>query len=98
MLDSHAFPGDTLGMPTNLEIVRSFWEPFGGVNVAAIDWRADEIREVLANTYTEDVEMRTLESGMGLGLKESYSGVEGAAEYLANWLEPFDEYYVEWLD
>jgi ketosteroid isomerase-like protein len=85
-------------VPSHVETVRALSQPFGAINVGAIDWRADEIRELLAQTYAEDVEMRTLESGMGLGLKETYSGLDGAVEYLASWLEPFDEYYVEWLD
>jgi ketosteroid isomerase-like protein len=83
---------------SNVEIVRALSEPFASVDVGAIDWRAAEIRELLAQTYTEDVELRTLQSGVGLGLKESYYGLDGTIEYLASWLEPFDEYHVEWVD
>jgi ketosteroid isomerase-like protein len=85
-------------MPSNVEIARALSEPFAEVNVAALDWRADEIREALASTYTEDTELHTLESGGGLGIKTFYSGLDGMVDYLSTWLEPFDEYHVDWLD
>jgi hypothetical protein len=31
----------------NVEIVRSVFEPLDGINLAAIDWGVDEIREML---------------------------------------------------
>jgi hypothetical protein len=43
----------------NIEIVRSTFEPFDGVNVAAIDWSADAIREALGRAYTPDIELTT---------------------------------------
>lgn len=73
-------------------------EPLQGVNVGSIDWHSDAIRQTLPNLYTEDVELRTLESGTGTGLDPRYVGADGVAEYLQSWLEPFDEYYVEYLD
>jgi ketosteroid isomerase-like protein len=85
-------------MPSNVEIARALSEPFAEVNVAALDWRADAIREALASTYTEDTELHTLESGGGLGIKTFYSGLDGMVDYLSTWLEPFDQYQIEWLD
>jgi SnoaL-like domain len=85
-------------MPTNVEIARALSEPFAEVNVAALDWQAGAIREALASTYTEDTELHTLESGAGLGIKSSYSGLDGMVDYYTAWLEPFEEYHVDWLD
>jgi hypothetical protein len=83
---------------SNVEIVRGMSEPFGGVDLGKIDWRSDEMRELLAGVYTEDVELRTLETGAGTGIEACYVGPEGVARYLEAWTEPFDEYFVEWLD
>lgn len=69
-----------------------------GVDLVRIDWRADAVREAIADRYTEDVELHTLESGLGSGLEGGYRGLEGFIDYLEDWLEPFREYHVEWLD
>jgi ketosteroid isomerase-like protein len=82
----------------NVEIVRSFIEPFDGVEVAAIDWSAEAIREALGRAYTPDIELRTLASGLGSGVGECYKGLDGLVRYLREWLEPFSEYHVENLD
>ena len=82
----------------NVEIVRSFLEPFAATNVAEVDWEAEAIREMLRRAYSPDVELRTLASGIGTGVSESYQGYEGLVRYLREWLEPFGEYHVEWLD
>jgi len=58
----------------------------------------EEVREVLGNAYSPDLELRTLESGAGTGLDAVYRGLEGLAEYLRGWLEPFSEYHMEFLD
>jgi ketosteroid isomerase-like protein len=82
----------------NVRIVRSMLEPFEQVNVAAVDWGAEPIREVLRSAYAPDVELRTLESGTGTGVGAVYRGHDGLIRYLQDWIEPFSEYRVEWLD
>ncbi len=82
----------------NVEIIRSVFEPFGGVNVAAIDWEIEAIREAAGQAYSPDVELTTLASGLGTGVDEFYSGADGVVRYLREWLEPFGEYYIESLE
>jgi ketosteroid isomerase-like protein len=82
----------------NVELVRSVSEPFAGINAAEIDWSSDEIREVLVGAYTPDVELRTLQSGLGSGVGTHYEGWDGLIHYLKEWLEPFSDYKVEWLE
>ncbi len=82
----------------NVEIVRSTFESFEGVNVAAIDWSADVIREALGRAYSPDIELTTLAIPLGLDVSDSYRGLDGVVEYLRTWLEPFSEYHVENLD
>jgi SnoaL-like domain len=73
-------------------------EPFAGIDVAGIDWGSKAIREALGTAYSSDAELTTLESGLGTGVDGSYTGLDGFIEYLGDWLEPFSEYHVEWLD
>jgi ketosteroid isomerase-like protein len=82
----------------NVEIVRSMFEPFDGVNLAAIDWSAEVIREALGRAYTPDIELTTLDIPLGLDISKNYRGLDGLVEYLGAWLEPFSEYHVENLD
>ena len=82
----------------NVDIVRSIFEPFEGANLAAIDWSADALREVLGAAYLPDAELTTLDIPMVLDIANRYRGVDGLAEYLGKWLEPFSEYHVENLD
>ena len=82
----------------NVEIVRSTFEPFDGVNLAAIDWSAEIIREALGRAYSPDIELTTLAIPLGLDISDSYRGLDGVVEYLRAWLEPFSEYHVENLD
>ena len=89
---------DTPAVPSNAEIVRAITEPFGSIDVAGIDWRSGALSEALGDRYTEDVELRTLESGLGSGVDGAYRGVDGFIDYLEDWLGPFCEYHVEWLD
>jgi ketosteroid isomerase-like protein len=91
--------GDTLGVaPQNVEIVRSIVEPLEGINLAAIDWDVEAIREALGRAYLPDVELTTLASGLGSGVGEFYRGADGVVRYLREWLEPFSDYHVENLD
>jgi ketosteroid isomerase-like protein len=82
----------------NIEIVRSLIEPFAGIDVAGVDWGSEAVREGVAGLYSDDVELRTLESGIGAGVDGFYKGLDGMIQYLQDWLEPFSEYHVEWLD
>jgi ketosteroid isomerase-like protein len=82
----------------NVEIVRSLFEPLEGINVAAIDWDTQGVRETLGIAYSPDVELTTLAGGLGSGVGEFYRGPDGLARYLREWLEPFSEYRVEVLD
>lgn len=82
----------------NVEIVRAVFEPLRGVNLAAIDWDAAAIRESLGHTYSPEVELNTLASGAGSGVGEHYRGLDGLAQYLREWLEPFSDYQVENLE
>jgi hypothetical protein len=60
----------------NMKIVRSMFEPFDGVNLAAIDWSADVIREALGPAYSPEIELTTL------AIPLSYRGLDGLVEYL----------------
>ncbi|HEY8779630.1 MAG TPA: nuclear transport factor 2 family protein [Solirubrobacterales bacterium] len=82
----------------NVEFVRSITEPFADINAAAVDWGAEAIRETLGLAYSPDVELRTLASAPGLGVNDLYRGWDGLVQYLQEWLGPFSEYHVEWLD
>ncbi len=82
----------------NVEIVRSMLGPFGGVDVSAVDWDAEVIREILEQTYSPDVVLRTLASGVGSGPSAVYRGWDGLVQYLKEWLDPFSEYHLEPLD
>jgi ketosteroid isomerase-like protein len=82
----------------NVEIVRSMLEPFYRIDVAAIDWGAEAIRETVGRDYSPDVELTTLASGLGSGVGEFYRGWDGLVGYMREWLDPFSEYHVENLD
>ncbi len=82
----------------NVEVVRSVLEPFDGINGAEIDFGSDEIREILARTHSPDVELRTLESGIGTGISDVYRGWDGLVQYFRDWLEPFSEYRSKWVE
>lgn len=82
----------------NAEIVRSVLEPFVGVNVADVDWGAEAVRDAVRTVHAPDVELNTLASGMGSGIAEHFHGLDGMAQYLREWLEPFSDYRIENLD
>ena len=82
----------------NVEVVRSVVEPLDGINIAAIDWGAEAVREMLGNAYSPDIELTTLAIPLGLDVSSSYRGLDGLVEYLRTWLEPFSEYVVNTLD
>jgi ketosteroid isomerase-like protein len=82
----------------NVALVRSLLEPFAAVNSAEIDWEADTIREALGVACSPDIELRTLDSGIGTGIDPVYRGLDGLARYLQAWLEPFSEFHSTWVD
>lgn len=82
----------------NVEVVRSTFEPFDGVNLAEVDWSTEVVREALGRAYSPDLELTTLAIPLGLDVRDSYRGLDGVVEYLRTWLEPFSEYQVENLD
>src|SRR5436190_712783 len=73
-------------------------EPFFGVDVTEIDLDSEAIREVLERDYSSDVELWTLASGFGSGVREYYRGRDDLIRYFREWLEPFSEYRAEALD
>ncbi len=81
-----------------MEVVRALLGPFQGINVAEIDWGAEPIRQLLAGSCSPEIEVRTLESGIGAGVDPVYNGVNGVVRYLQAWMEPFTDYRTEWLD
>ena len=85
-------------MPSNAEIVRAFSEPMAEVDFAEIDWRSAAVRNLVEDVYAPDLELKTLESGIGSGVDRTFHGIEGIVEYFVEWFEPFGEYHVEWLD
>ncbi len=82
----------------NVERIRSVTAGFAGINMIDVDWSSDLVREGFKDVYTPDVELRTLESGLGTGVDGVYRGWDGWVQYLEDWFEPFGEYYIEWLD
>jgi len=82
----------------NVEVVRSVFEPLEGINLAAIDWGLDEVRDALGQAYSPDVQLTTLASGVATGVESFYEGPDGVVAYLRAWFEPFSEYFVDNLD
>jgi hypothetical protein len=82
----------------NVDLVRSNLEPFKGINVASIDLEDDRFREAFGPNYAPEFELRTLDTGIGLGVEDVYRGWDGLVEYLRVWLEPFSEYEIEALE
>jgi ketosteroid isomerase-like protein len=82
----------------NVNLVRSLFEPLEGIDATTIDWSADAVRDLLGSAYTPDVELTTLNIEMVLDIEHRYVGVDGVAEYLSKWLEPFSEYHLHNLD
>ena len=82
----------------NVERVKAILGPFDDVDVTGIDWESEAIREILERDYSPDIELRTLESGIGSGPSSFYEGWDGLTRYLKEWFEPFSEYRMKWLD
>jgi ketosteroid isomerase-like protein len=82
----------------NVDRVRSILEPFSGVDGTEVDFDSEAIRQMLERDYSADVELWTLASGFGSGVREYYRGREDFIRYLREWPEPFIEYRAESLD
>jgi ketosteroid isomerase-like protein len=81
-----------------VKVVQSLLGPFEDMNTAEIDWGANAIRETVGAVCSPDIELRTLESGIGTGVDSSYRGVDGVVRYLQDWLEPFGEFHSTWIE
>jgi hypothetical protein len=69
----------------NVELVRGLWEQFKGVDVTAIDWDDEAIREMIARFYSPEVELRWWEIGWssrtGSGASEAPAASRSRAYY-----------------
>ena len=79
----------------NVEMVRGLWEPFKGVDVTAVDWDDEAIREMTERFWSPEVELRWTRSGPEARV---YRGRDGVIQAFREWSEAFSEYYVEPLD
>ena len=79
----------------NVEIVRAMWEPFKGLDVTAIDWDDEAIREMTERFWSPEVELRWSRSGPEARV---YQGRDGVIQAFREWSEAFSEYYNEPLD
>ena len=79
----------------NVELVRGLWEPFKGVDLTAVDWDDEAIREMSERFWSPEVELRWSRSGPEARV---YQGRDGVIQAFREWVEPFSEYYIEPLD
>jgi hypothetical protein len=79
----------------NVEMVRGLWEPFKGVDYAAIDWDDEAIREMTKRFFSPEVELRWSRSGPEARV---YQGRDDVIQAFREWLESFSEYHIEPLD
>jgi ketosteroid isomerase-like protein len=79
----------------NVELVRGLLEQFKGVDVTAIDWDDEAIREMVERFYSPEVELRWSTRGPDARV---YRGRDGVIQAFREWLESFSEYYLEPLD
>jgi ketosteroid isomerase-like protein len=79
----------------NVEMVRGLWEPFKGVDLTAVDWDDEAIREMAERFFSPEVELRWSRSGPDVRV---YQGRDGVIQAFREWYEAFSEYYIEPLD
>ncbi len=79
----------------NVEMVRGLWEPFKGVDLAAVDWDNEAIRETTERFFSPVVELRWSRRGPDVRV---YRGRDGVVQSFREWYESFREYYIEPLD
>ena len=76
-------------------MVRGMWEPFKEVDLTAVDWDDEAIREMSERFWSPEVELRWSRSGPEARV---YQGRDGVIQAFREWVEPFREYYIEPLD
>jgi ketosteroid isomerase-like protein len=79
----------------NVEMVRRLWEPFKGMDLAAVDWDNEAIRETTERFFSPEVELRWSRSGPDVRV---YRGRDGVVQSFREWYESFRKYYIEPLD
>ena len=79
----------------NVEMVRGLWEPFKEVDLTAVDWDDEAIREMLERFCSPEVELRWSRSGPEARV---YRGTDGVIQAFREWYEAFSEFYIEPLD
>ena len=79
----------------NVEMVRGLWEPFKGVDLTAINWDDEAIREMTERFWSPEIELRWTRSGPEARV---YQGRDGVIQAFREWVEAFSEYYNEPLD
>ena len=78
----------------NVKIIRGMWEPMKGVDVAAIDWDAPELRENIGQ-FSPDFELTWTASWAG---ERHYSGQDAMLRAFGEWVAPWSEYHAEVLE
>jgi ketosteroid isomerase-like protein len=76
-------------------MVRGLWEPFKGVDLTAVDWDDEAIREMSERFWSPEIELRWSRS---VPEARVYHGRDGVIQAFREWAEPFREYYIEPLD
>ena len=76
----------------NVEVIRGLWEPFKGVNLTAVDWDDEAIREMTERFWSPEVELRWSRNAPEARV---YQGRDGVIQAFREWVEPFSEYYNE---
>jgi ketosteroid isomerase-like protein len=79
----------------NVEILRSMWEPFKGLDATGIDWDSGAMSELVEQRFSPEVELRWSTTGPEARV---YRGREGVLQAFREWVQPFSEYYTEPLD
>jgi ketosteroid isomerase-like protein len=79
----------------HVEMVRGLWEPFKGVDLTAVDWDDEAIREMTERYFSPEVELRWSRNGPEARV---YQGRDGVIQAFREWYESFREYYIEPLD
>jgi ketosteroid isomerase-like protein len=78
-----------------VQIVRTMWEGFKGLDAAQVDWHNEAVRELLEKPFAPDAELRWSTTGPE---NTVYRGRDGVVQAMREWVEPFSEYYAEALD
>jgi ketosteroid isomerase-like protein len=79
----------------NVEVVRSMWEPFKGIDATTIDWEDEAVREIIGQPFSPDVVLTWSARWAG---KREYRGRDGVIQAYKEWVDPFSEYFTEPLD